>query len=137
MLRNRDGKRIACTRAHFLHLSFQRGRIKRNPQKYKFIIVRAEPFFPPNSRGAFFCDFYLLTRTQSKGIFCHNKIVTVAVYPMIRKHTHNERLKQSFINFFFFLIIQQRKTFCRQNRKLSICLLSKQKVIHNTIPFFF
>lgn len=67
---SRDGKRMACARAPRPRFSSSllRGWIKRNPRRYKFIIVRAEPFFPPEyARGAFFCDFYPLMYTAREG----------------------------------------------------------------------
>jgi len=64
-----------CTRPH--SSSLFRGRIKRNSRRYKFIIVRAEPFFLPNTRGEHFSAISTLSHIQREkellrhSINCH------------------------------------------------------------------
>lgn len=95
-------------RARVLHLSFLWRRIKRNSRKYKFIIVRAEPFFPPHMRGKHFSA--ISTSSHARGVKELPITAKLSLLLLIQwfESAHATKDLRKFYQFFW--IIQHAKT---------------------------
>lgn len=102
-------------RARILHLSFLWRRIKRNSRKYKFIIVRAEPFFPPHMRGKHFSA--ISTSSHARGVKELPVTAKLSLLLLIQwfESAHATKDLRKFYQFFW--IIQHAKTTFEKNRK--------------------